>query len=932
VPTLLEKIEADAERRLPLPVDCQPAEELGRYKNFLKVESHRLKIHHRGGAGGREICHARAAVLDLLQRYLLEAVKQLTPLTAKEPPRLALVAIGGYGRGELNPHSDIDIMLLHDSDSIMITRGKLHPLLAALTNPGGLLYTLYDLGLKVGHSLRTIDDCVRVANSDMQSKTSLIEARRVAGDEELFKKMQAVVLARCVRGHEADYIAARIQDQEARRAKFGNSACRQEPNIKNGCGGLRDYQNLVWMAFFKYRVRSLEDLEEHDQIRAGERKQLETAYDFLLRVRNELHYQARRAVDVLTKSIQPSVAYELGYQDRSPVKRLERFMHDFYTHSRNIYLITRTIEQRLALVPPPKSLRFIGSLIPGRRARSPETIDGLKFIDGEIHANSNRIFRDQPRRLMRVFLHAQQRGLRLHPELAQLIRNELSLVEKNFLRDQHVHGTFLEILNQRGNVAPTLRTMHEVGFLGKYMPEFGDLTCLVQHEFYHQYTADEHTLVCLEKLDAIRAADHPPFSHYAEMFQKLERPFVLYLALLLHDSGKACDTSKHAEISSKLAARVAKRLGLDPVTTHTLRLLIENHLLMAQISQRRDLDDPAVLRHVAGIVKTTENLALLTLHTFADSQGTSDQLWNDFKDSLLRALYHKTKELLAEGTEFIRAEAQHREALAVQVRAVMPPSFSDDELLAHFRELPARYFQIQPAREIVTDLSLVHRFMHLQMSESEHGLEPVISWHNEPDRGYTAVKVCTWNRTGLFSKITGSLTAAAMNILSAQIFSRNDGIIIDTFFVHDALTGKLPDRESREKFEGVLKLALTDQIDFPSLIARIKAGRPLYQSLEGEQMPTVIQFDNATSDTRTVIDLETEDRVGLLYTISQALAGLGLDISLAKITTEKGAAIDSFYLTELDGGKILSPERMYEIENTLRAAIPALDGRKTTAE
>jgi len=288
MPTLLEKIEADAAARLPLPPDRRPAQELARYKNFLKVESHRLKMLHRAGAGGREICRARAAVLDVLLRYIVDAITSGAGVEAKKaPPKFVLVAIGGYGRGELNPQSDVDFMFLHGGDTISTARGKAHPYLSALTN--GLLYTLWDIGLKVGHSVRTVDDCVKVANSDMQSKTSLIEARLIAGTQEMFKRMEAVVLARCVRGCEAEYIEGRLADQEARRAKFGNSATMQEPNIKNGCGGLRDFQNLMWMSLFKYRTRPLDELAERGLISDAERKQLEAAYDFVVRVRNDLH-------------------------------------------------------------------------------------------------------------------------------------------------------------------------------------------------------------------------------------------------------------------------------------------------------------------------------------------------------------------------------------------------------------------------------------------------------------------------------------------------------------------------------------------------------------------------------------------------------------------------------------------------------------------
>src|SRR5260221_14067788 len=289
MPTLIEKMNANAATRLALPRGVLPAQELPRYRNFLKVESHRLKIWHRAGGGGREVCQGRAALFDTLLRHLWDAAKSaLSEQGRKEFPPLALVAIGGYGRAELNPHSDIDFMFLHDGQ--VVVGSKPLPHLARLMD--GILYPLWDLGFKVGHSVRTITDCVQVANKDMQAKTSLIEARLVAGDSKLFEKLQRTVLAKCVEGHEDEYIAARLRDQAARHEKFGNSATMQEPNIKNGCGGLRDFQNLHWMAFFKYRTRSLAEMEGREFISAAERKQLETAYDFLLGVRNEMHYLA----------------------------------------------------------------------------------------------------------------------------------------------------------------------------------------------------------------------------------------------------------------------------------------------------------------------------------------------------------------------------------------------------------------------------------------------------------------------------------------------------------------------------------------------------------------------------------------------------------------------------------------------------------------
>ena len=933
VQDLLKKIEAAAAARLTFAPGTSAADKLARYKTYLKVETHRLKLLHRAGEGGLQICQARAAILDGLLQHLWSAARENVPAAEQQAvPPIALVAIGGFGRAELNPHSDIDFMFLHEGQ--VSAGGKPLPYLAKLID--GVLYPLWDVGLKIGYSVRDLSDCVKVANTDMQSKTALIESRLVAGDAELFARYQKTVVGKCVVDYEDKYIAMRLEDQAARRSKHGNSACMQEPNIKNGCGGLRDFQNLLWMSFFKYRTRSLAELQTREFVSAAERKQLESAYDFLLRVRTDLHYHTNRPQDVLGKNVQPAVALNLGYPDRSPSRRIEKFMRDLYVHMRNIYLITRTLEQRMALHSPEHTGRLakLRRLLGGSVPRSmPDPVDGFLFVGEEIRATSNRVFRDSPRRLMRVFLHAQQRHLRLDPDLAQLIRNQLSLVDRDFLNDAHVRETFLTILDRRGEVSRVLRAMHEVNFLGKYMPEFGKLTCLVQHEFYHQYAADEHTLVCLEQLDRIWEAKEPPYKNYTPVFQALERPGLLYLALLLHDVGKAAEheQGKHADASAKLAKRAARRLQLEPAAAGLLEFLVENHLLMATLSQRRDLDDPAVIRNFSREVGTTEKLNSLMLLTFADAQGTSDKLWNGFKDSLLWQLHSRALTLLTGGTEFRRASQKARDELREAVREIAARRISDEELVAHFSLLPDRYFEIYTPKQILDDVELTHRFMHRLLMENQRVLAPVTVWIDERDRGYSLVKICTWDRAGLFGKIAGSLSAVGLNIMGAQIFTRADGIVVDTFFVNDGRTSNLASHDQRDQFSGLLEAVLTGEkvngepVNFHKLIAQQGPLRPGYSAYLGERLGTQVRFDNSSSDGRTMIEIETEDRLGLLHAISQTLAQQRLDISAARIVTERGAAMDSFYVRELDGGQLKLPARQAVVEMALRAAIGELE-------
>lgn len=906
---LVAKIEENARRRLVLPPLSKPADELPRYRQFLKVESHRLRILHRGGAGGLEICQARATMMDVLIRHVWEEVQRAFPARGLAPA-ITLVAFGGYGRGELNPWSDIDLMFLHaGGPDLSAERQKI---LADWTS--GLLYTLWDIGLKVGHAVRTVEDCIEVANGDMQSKTSLLEARRVAGDERLFKVFQSRFDAECVTGQSEDYIRQRLEDQRVRRQKHGNSPALQEPNIKNGVGGLRDFQNLLWMAFFQEGSRTLADLQSRDLLGSAERKQLDAAYDFLLRTRTELHHVAGRAVDVLAANVKPAVATGLGYNDRSPRVRVEAFMRDYYTHARNIYLITRTLEQRLALGRGRSGQALPAAPLPGSQ------FDGFRVVDGQLRHVYKTALKDDPRRFLRAFLHCQQRGLTLHPDLAQLMRQQLALLDRSFLADRHNHVTFLEILNQRGNVSAHLRAMHEVGFLGKFIPEFGKLTNLVQHEFYHQYAVDEHTLNCIQKLDAVWDATERPQSNYTEVFRGLERPFVLYLALLLHDAGKAIPGIRHEIVGGELALKVSRRLKLDAGTTDSLRRIIELHLLMVQVSQRRDLEDPGVIADFSRAVGTAENLMLLALHTFADSMGTSDTLWNGFKDSLLWTLYHKSMALMRGGPEFIEAQRAVLDRLRGEVKALLPKTFAPDEIEAHFAGLPPRYFQLHSARDITRDLTLAHRFMHLQLTEAERSLEPVVAWQEDRDRGYAAVHICTWDRAGLFAKVAGALTATGFNIFGAQVFTRHDGIVLDTFYVAEARTGALPLEEARERFEALLLRVLTGTFDLDRAIAQAPRYPSVFRAV-GERLPLRIRVDSQASPTATVIDIEAEDRVGFLYAVTRTLYDLGLSIALARISTEKGAALDTFYVTDVEGMKIEDPERISRIEPELRRAI-----------
>ncbi|HTS18722.1 MAG TPA: [protein-PII] uridylyltransferase [Verrucomicrobiae bacterium] len=916
----LDKVLRHAEERLVLKAGARPAEILNVYKKFLKVEEHRLRMLHRAGAGGREIAQGRAHVMDVVLRHVFQAADENYRHTHSDGTvPVSLVAIGGYGRGELSPYSDIDIMFLHDSPARASSH---HPYLKEMVEQ--LLYMLWDVGLKVGHSTRSVSEAVSQANKDMQSKTSMIEARLLIGNEEIYKTFDRALIKGCVKGHEDEYIAARMEDQHDRHEKFGDTVYLQEPNVKAGCGGLRDFQNLIWMAFFKHGTRKLSELRQLGFVEPTEQRQLDAAYDFILRVRNSMHYMTNRSCDVIGLGLQPQIATEFGYRHHDLLRRTEAFMRDYYTHSRNIFLLTNSLADRMALNPTTPS-RFSSLL---RRARKAEEIDGFLLRDGLISASAPTIFKQDPQRLMRVFHYVQQRDVDLSPELRSQIRHNLKLVDRSFQYSETVRDVFFGILQHKGQVARILRQMHEVEFLGKYIPEFGRLTCLVQHEFFHRYTADEHTLQVIENLDRIIDATEPPHASYKKIFQQLERPHVLYLALLLHDVGKAANVDHHAEASLEMARKVAQRLRLGPDETALLQFLVRDHLKLSMLSQRRDLDDQATIDAAAHIVKDEVNLNALMLLTFADAAGTSIKTWTEWKEALLWELYRRTKQTLS-GADRVRDILSRRiEQLYGEVSAALKDKLPLEEVYSHFELMPASYYINTGAAEITRHLMVIHRFLtrQLEVEEAADALVPVVDWQSFPAQGYSQVSICTWDRLGLFSKICGSFASAELNILRANIYTRSDHVVVDVFDVCDKNLDAVTDQRAIQTAEGMLERMLSDRekIEFTDVLQRLRAIRGPAPKIREVRIPTVISFDNDISKGRTIIEIQTEDRLGLLYTITHTLSDLGLDISFAKISTEKGAAIDTFYVQDQLGNKVTDPTRLSGIRAKLDSAINLL--------
>ena len=900
-----ELVLAHAEQQLASQGMDDEAALLTLYKKFLRIENHRLRLKHQAGGGGREIAQQRAVLVDIVLRHLYRAATKMNGSAGDAGCGIAIVAIGGFGRGELNPHSDVDLMFLHEACPAV------PPQIGAMIE--AILRTLWDVGFKVGHSTRSIEGAIKQANVDMLSKTSLLESRFVAGERKLYDAFKAGFEKKCIEGYEAEYVAQRRENQSDRHLKNGSKVTMQEPNIKSGCGSLRDYQNLIWVSIFTRRAGSTAKLVEMKLLPESERRKLDRAYDFLLRVRTELHYLNKRASDTLSHVYQLQVATKLGYAQKNPLRRIEAFMRDYYQHARTIFQITETTAAKLSLPgeePSPKGV--LGFL---KRTKKRERFDGFQLHDGLLYPESREIFKEDPFRMMRAFQHAQQRHAGFSPELLTLVRRQLQLVDRTYTYARSARETFAAILSRKGEVGRIVRMMHECDFLGRYIPEFAPLTCLVQHEFFHRYTADEHTLVCLEKLDELIDTREERLAGYQALFQKLEDPFVLYLAMLLHDVGKSANARYHAEASAMAASRVAARLQLQSEQRKMLILLVDQHILLSSTAQRRNLDDPATIAEFARAVRNQANLDALMLLTLADGMGVGDNTWSDWKESLVWQLYRSTSHYLAEGEAFFEQRVLERRTTQEAVLKRLGTTYAG-EVDAHFLFMPDVYFNVFEESAIASHIRLFREFFE---GRGTDGLAPAIHWVPRPDRGHSELWVCTWDRRNLLAKIAGSLAVAHLNILSADIYTRGDNLVFDVFRVCDTKFQAVTNTKDQQTVEKTLTGALsTDDFDFRAALQ--KATRRPYHLSQELEFPTRIVVDNDTHPVYTVVDIQTPDRLGLLYNILTGFGEAGLNIALSRIATEKGAAIDSFYVTDAEGAKISDPESVARLQQLLQSA------------
>ncbi|RME70071.1 MAG: [protein-PII] uridylyltransferase, partial [Verrucomicrobia bacterium] len=887
-----------ANQRLAFDARDSRERRLAACKRFLRLEGDMIRMRHRGGESGLRIARARSGVIDVLIERLFEPVRIQLP-TGDDDPRVALVALGGYGRQELCPLSDIDIMFLYPSD----VRGPaLKQTQELLTDQ--ILYILWDLGLKVGHSFRSIDEAIQEARKDILTKTALLEARLITGTATTFEAFQQAYRNDYLKENAREYIAQRLEDQKLRRAKYGDTVFLQEPDIKNGVGGLRDYQNTVWMARVKLGVNSLDELIPRNLLTEAELRDFDRAYNFLLRVRNELHFSSKRATDILHLEKQPRIAAALGYDDRDYVTRIEKFMRDYYRCAQTIYRTSRLLERRLALRPDENGNDKITfrEVLRARRLERTRRLDGFVLRGRELTSENDDVFAEDPVRLIRVFRHCQQLGCKPDLELVNLIRNSTHLLTPKIVSTPEACRSFRAILSDVGRVYKSLYAMHELGVLERIIPEWEHITCLVQHEHYHRYTADVHTLHTIRELDRVFTDPDPIYERYRREIHEAVQPDLLYPVLLLHDIGKAEGIKNHAESGARIADPILARLGFNEELRAIAHFLIKNHLTMARFWQKYDLDDPQTTAAFAEIVGDADRLRHLFVHTFCDARGTASGLWNSYKDTLHTTLFSNTLAYLKHGGAVHHHEARRFEMTKQDLLSRDLGEISRDEVEAHFSLLPERYFIYTDNDEIALHLRMVHQLLKTIITTDAVGsLHPIIDWRDDLERSLTVVNIVTWDRAGLFYKLAGALSLAGLNILSAKVMSRSDHIAIDTFHVVAPGRGVVQSQRVMDAFQKNVDAALISNRDLlPEIqdLARKNRDRlfgnddnPLLHSFT----PRVDVY-HELSLKRTIVEVQAPDQIGLLYLLSKAITEAGFDITFARVNTERGLAIDTFYI------------------------------------
>jgi [protein-PII] uridylyltransferase len=841
----------------------------------------------------RALVRAQSFLTDCLVTITLQvATLHLHRLAnPTEAERICVLAVGGYGRAEMAPASDVDLLFL--------TPWKTTPWAESVVE--SMLYVLWDLKLKVGHSTRTVKDCLRLGRDDITIRTALLEHRFITGHRPLADELAERLWTELFRNSGPEFIEAKLAERAERHKRQGGQRYVLEPNVKEGKGGLRDLQTLYWIGKYLHRVGAARELVQVGLFRPEEYETFRTAEDFLWAVRCHLHYIAGRAMDQLTFDLQVMVAERMGYRDTGGRRGVEVFMQEYFRHATRVGELTRIFLTELEARHAKPEAGLLGMFKRRKRVKP-----GYKLVQGRIDVDDPDTFLQDKLNLLHVFEEALRTGYLLHPNVMRLIANNLDLIDDDMRINPEAVQIFLDLLLKHGNPERSLRRMNELGVLGAFIPEFEAIVAMMQFNVYHHYTVDEHIIQCISILAQIERGELVEELPVASGILKagVNRK-VIYVALLLHDIGKG-RPEDHSILGAQMTRRIAPRLGLTAEEAETAEWLVRYHLLMSDMAQKRDIGDPRTVRDFAKAVKTKRRLDLLTVLTVCDIRGVGPGTWNNWKAMLLRRLYHDTAEALENGLENVNRDKRENESKKAlrEALADWTPADLRVELARHYPP----YWQ-----GLSTETQAVFARLLRGLGDDEIRID----LHPEPDRDATRACFALADHPGIFSRLAGALALVGANVVDARTYTSKDGYATAVFWVQDA-DAKPYDESRLPRLRNMIDKTLKGEV-----VAReALKDRDRVKKREREfRFPTHITFDNEGSDIYTIIEVDTRDRPGLLYDLTRTLANNTIYIASAVIATYGAQVVDTFYVKDMFGLKLHAKSKQEALERKLRQAI-----------
>jgi [protein-PII] uridylyltransferase len=853
-----------------------------------------LKATGKGLKCAENLAHAEDEIIRAVHSFATRLVYPVDNPSGAEA--IALAAVGGYGRGTLAPGSDIDLLF--------ILPYKQTPWGEQVTEY--ILYMLWDLGQKVGHAVRSVDDCVRMARADMTVRTATLEARYLTGDRRLFDSLVSRFEGEIMPKTGPEFIAAKMAEREERHKQMGNTRYVVEPNVKDGKGGLRDLNTLFWIGKYFYKVRTGAELVGKGVLSAEEYRRFQRAEDYLWAIRCNLHFLAKRADDKLTFDLQPDLAKRLGFVDRGAMLGVERMMKRYFLVAKDVGDLTRIFCTSLEFNHG-KAFDMMGMMLaPFRKGRTRINGDGDFVIDsGRLNIGHPGVFDENPINLIRIFLVAGQLDLLFHPDAIKAITRSLRLIGHELRADSHANAYFLEILTSPKTVERVLRQMNESGVLGRFVPEFGRIVALMQFNMYHHYTVDEHLIRAVGVMAEIANGGlkkELPLTH--ELLPHLNDVRLLYVALFLHDIAKG-RLEDHSIVGGRIARKFGHRMGLSPAETDTVAWLVEHHLIMSEIAQSRDIQDPETAKAFAEVVQSPHRLALLMILTACDIRAVGPGVWTGWKGSLLRALYYATEPLLSGGHSQLTQQDRVEDAKRALTEALSswPPAELEAYMGQHYNHY---WLRAEP------ELQVEHARM-VRAADATH--QPFAgSIRVKAFESITEVSFYTPDHPRLLSLIAGACTVSEASIIGAQIFSTRDGKALDTFRLRRAFTSDEDEKVRASRIIDTVKQLLQGRRQLPHDLGRDSRHN---RRLRPFSVPAEVQVSNSLSEKFTVIEVSGLDRTGLLHDLTREIADLNLTIGSAHIGTYGEKAVDVFYVTDLTGHKIEAKSRQKKIHDAL---------------